>query len=107
MRLIDADAFVREMSDRIGEAIKWQVNAIADRNKEIEIRAEQAIITFCEASLTAKKMPTIEAEPIRHGKWIYTGFLEVKCNNCGNVFHELEDINYCPNCGAKMDGVET
>lgn len=47
----------------------------------------------------------VDAEPIRHGKWIYTGFMEVKCNNCGNVFHELEDINYCPNCGAKMDEV--
>lgn len=45
----------------------------------------------------------LKAEPVRHGKWIHNGFMEVKCNNCGNVFHELEDINYCPNCGAKMD----
>ena len=49
-----------------------------------------------------KEAPTIEAEPIRHGKWIHTGFMEVKCSDCGNVFHELEDTNYCPNCGAKM-----
>lgn len=47
--------------------------------------------------------PTIDAEPVRHGKWMHTGFMEVKCNNCLNVFHELEDTNYCPHCGYKMD----
>lgn len=47
--------------------------------------------------------PTIESEPVRHGMWIYTGFMEIKCNNCGYVFHELEDINYCPHCGTNMD----
>ena len=48
------------------------------------------------------------------GHWImtgdyYTGAYEcidyVECSCC----HEesLEEGNYCPNCGAKMDGVET
>lgn len=44
-----------------------------------------------------------EEETVRHGKWMHNGFMEVKCNNCGNVFHELEDTNYCPHCGYKMD----
>ena len=62
-RLIDADAFIKEINDRIEAAIKWGVNAIADGNAEIKTRAEQAVATFCEASLTAKKIPTIiEAE---------------------------------------------
>ena len=60
MRLIDADAFIAEMNERIEKAIKWGTNAIADRDTEIRLRAEQAVATFCEASLTAKKMPTIE-----------------------------------------------
>lgn len=45
----------------------------------------------------------LKAEPVRHGKWMHNGFMEVKCCNCGNVFHELEDTNYCPHCGYKMD----
>ena len=65
-RLIDADALIVEINDRIEAAIKWGVNAIADRNGEIKLRAEQAVATFCEASLTAKKLPTIiEAEEER------------------------------------------
>lgn len=58
-RLIDADALTKEINDRIEAAIKWGVNAIADRDDEIKTRAEQAVATFCEASLAAKKLPTI------------------------------------------------
>ena len=70
MRLIDADAFVKEINDRIEAAIKWGTNAIADRNEEMRTRAEQAVATFCEASLTAKNMPTIDAVPV------------VRCKDC-------------------------
>lgn len=66
-RLIDADALIDELNSRIEAAIKWGVNAIADRDAEIKLRAEQAVATFCEASLTVKKMPTISPKV---GKWI-------------------------------------
>lgn len=72
MRLIDADALIGEINKRIDAAIKWGVNAIADGDKEIKLRAEQAVATFCEASLTAKKLPTIDAVEVVH------------CQNCGN-----------------------
>ena len=49
-------------------------------------------------------MPTVDAEPVRHGKWIAqdtsrTKFMcsECKAKNYGG--HE----KYCPNCGAKME----
>ena len=41
---------------------------------------------------------TIEAEPVRHGRWVDG----IKCNCCGQV--DTTKPNYCPNCGAKMDG---
>jgi len=52
------------------------------------------------------KLPTVDAKPVRHGKWI-GGDLGY-CTACG---HEgcASDIwdgctgMYCPNCGAKMD----
>ena len=70
MRLIDADALIGEINKRIDAAIKWGVNAIADGDKEIKLRAEQAVATFCEASLTAKKLPAIDAVEV------------VRCKDC-------------------------
>ena len=46
----------------------------------------------------------IEYMPVRHGHWegkIY------KCSLCGKWIDPLQgdaDMNYCPNCGARMDG---
>lgn len=53
--------------------------------------------------------PTIEAEPVRHGRWIkkqekdtFAGYLySYKCSECGRIEKCKEP--YC-NCGAKMDG---
>ena len=52
------------------------------------------------------KMPTIDAEPKRHGRWIdngrYDGYTMYICSECGHA--ESIQYNYCPDCGAKMDG---
>ena len=54
--------------------------------------------------------PTIDAEPVRHGRWypgssIITGGVRLInfqcCSNCGA--ESTEYAKYCPNCGAKMD----
>lgn len=48
---------------------------------------------------------------VRHGRWIYkeaykdAGFGFYKCTECGEPFW-FNNMNYCPNCGAKMDEVE-
>ena len=59
---------------------------------------------------------TIEAEPVRHGRWVrlsygcyadgYPVYDEWECSECHFVCEgEGEpNLNYCPNCGAKMDG---
>lgn len=49
--------------------------------------------------------PTIEAEPVRHGKWEFAGDGIVGCTSCGETYHSRYVVprNYCPNCGARMD----
>jgi hypothetical protein len=53
---------------------------------------------------------TLEAELVIHGKWKHVSGMNSKCSECGRYFPVKEfesrpfDINYCPNCGAKMDG---
>jgi hypothetical protein len=51
-----------------------------------------------------KKQPTIDAEPVRHGKWIEYPIADGmnQCSECGVL--RFGESNYCPNCGARMDG---
>lgn len=55
------------------------------------------------------EMPTIEAEPIRHGHWIKEPDYDYQCSECG-AYVGGGDIpkvfRYCPNCGSRMCEVE-
>ena len=59
--------------------------------------------------------PAADVVPVVHGRWDdsgrYTfpsGNAAVRCTNCGCALTEseyhLNNWNYCPVCGAKMDG---
>lgn len=53
------------------------------------------------------EFPTIEAEPVRRGRWIETDSEEPCFYYCSECKTEADDeTRYCPNCGAKMDGGE-
>lgn len=52
------------------------------------------------------KFPTIEAEPIKHGKWVQRGTTNIySCSECKfeKVFYGVKLPNYCDICGARMD----
>lgn len=52
-------------------------------------------------------LPTIEAQPVRHGKWTDVNEYHIgTCSVCGNRWGSVDEMHYCPNCGAKMDEVE-
>ena len=51
--------------------------------------------------------PTVDAVEVVHGRWIELPSLiglpwKVQCDQCGCP--QDYKHNYCPNCGAKMDG---
>ena len=64
------------------------------------------------------EQPTIDAVPVRHGKWIIrdnpgTGWYRITCSVCDEDVTSNAPIigffpnakvpwDYCPNCGAKM-----
>lgn len=56
-----------------------------------------------------RKQPTVDAVPIRRGMWIDARDY-LKCPKCRAMvkrdftFFDIGDWNYCPNCGARMDG---
>ena len=59
----------------------------------------------------AENLPAADVAPVVHGRWIYKGEYAV-CTECGGrsgtQYDGVEPIplmtQFCPNCGAKMDG---
>lgn len=56
--------------------------------------------------------PSADVAPVRHGRWILEREPDGKpycfhCSVCDDDFHYIGIVtasDYCPNCGAKMDG---
>lgn len=46
--------------------------------------------------------PTVEAEPIKHGRWIEDEYGIPHCSECKAINNTVYRT-FCPNCGAKMD----
>ena len=56
----------------------------------------------------AENLPTVDAEPVRHGKWRNDGIMEI-CSECNMPTMQPHiarqpQFKICPYCGAKMDG---
>lgn len=83
MRLIDADVLYTEL---------------VKMNDFGELSAKKAI-------RIVSKAQTVDAVPVRHGKWIGKNIGDEHydyCSECRYIEWNAPN-NYCPNCGAKMD----
>ena len=68
-------------------------------------------LTAKKAIRVVEKAPTIEAEPVRHGKWVKADSQQYfrkhypyfTCSECGYRKDSQKKWDYCPNCGARMD----
>lgn len=50
--------------------------------------------------------PTVDAVPVVHGKWCFVDKNKVQCSVCLRIRNGKTQRmwEYCPNCGARMDG---
>ena len=113
MKYVDADA----LADRLENL------AYDDWNQGIRLTWADACTDL--ARIVRDDIPTVDAEPVRHGMWAKTsnaGQDIIFCSECGyelprvnsfdpqfDLFPKLKSIDktaYCPNCGCKMDEVE-
>ena len=100
-RYIDADKLIEEIKERIKAAIEWGKSA---ETEEIKIRAEQSIATFCEASLTAKKLSTADVRENVRANLVIAGYKIngstqwFECSVCGGSVDFTD--NFCKHCGA-------
>ena len=61
----------------------------------------------CEWLWTILCVPAADVAPVRHGCWVETIHKGYKCSLCNclsSLFDENLKSEYCPWCGAKMDG---
>lgn len=100
-RYIDADALLE----------RSQANSLC-----VGIRNGKRLLTACKNYLWlyVNDAPTADVEPVVHGRWLtweeqFPGEMPKKksrlgvfCSACHN--HADNMFDFCPNCGAKMDG---
>ena len=79
MRLIDADQFILALMDA----------ALSSAD-------EDTILDLVDS------ISTVDAVPVVHGHSVDVGGVYARCSQCDGVLPLC--ANYCPNCGAKMDG---
>lgn len=105
MRPIDADA----LKELVIETLERIAKMPAMNHEEMHVIA--ACRMLCEMIDDA---PAIDYAPVMHGEWNevegYDGDCHYQCSLCGEEW-TLNDgtpvennMNYCPRCGARMDG---
>ena len=62
----------------------------------------------CEWLWTILCVPAADVAPVKHGHWINENFY-THCSACGKMaiydkYGQEFESDYCPHCGAKMDG---
>lgn len=94
-----------------------------ERQKVIEMLENAALISdddgeysgYCTEDVDIESIPAADVAPVVHGKWFKSEYetispmgrtikcKKVTCSACGKS-NGRSKTNYCPNCGAKMDG---
>ena len=79
----------------------------------LEILADKCADTraFEQAIGVLRDVPTIEAEPVKHGRWVWRGGNLYECSECEAIvvaqdYIPIELHKFCRGCGAKMEGGE-
>ena len=93
MRLIDAEELLRRGLD-------YFVEEYQGTEEEFERTELKELVDDSQ---------TVDAVPVRHGKWIQRteyiddmGFTGCRCSEC-NYWKPMGVWHYCPNCGSRMD----
>lgn len=95
MRPIDADA------------LKENINNLTYENKNSYSQEGGNEVLHYFLPKIIDDEPTIEAEPVKHGRWKSASrWMVEQCSACGFEIGTVLAVkcNWCPNCGAKMDG---
>lgn len=112
MRLIDADALYDDVMERYCKDCEKRKGMKRGKWRVI-YEIGEAPCRACDVDdlkMELDEAPTIDAEPVRRGKWIWEEQV-YKCSVCshkayGNILECMDGTyKFCPACGAKLEGV--
>ena len=65
---------------------------------------EETVLRVAQSKIN--ELPPVEVAPVVHGHWKDIGMGHKKCSECGESYCDIHyaPMNYCPYCGALMDG---
>lgn len=100
-----AEYIEREAAYDMDTLYDWFISSVSENDNPVwtEEHLEELLNDFY---VIPKDTPTADVVPVRHGEWQEINGI-FRCSCCGYSFeHEgyQHFFNYCPNCGAKMDG---
>ena len=86
---------------------KATIKAIVDsRNRYYNSASNQYLVGRCDgldiAAGLLRVAPAADVAPVAHGHRVDDGGFYARCSQCDGVLPLC--ANYCPHCGAKMDG---
>lgn len=61
-----------------------------------------ALVSLADVRKAIALTPTEDLQEVKHGHWWDCGSLSCRCSVCG--CKNNRESNYCPICGARMDG---
>ena len=104
MRLIDADALLK----------RYTVNKDGQRIPEIDCDNFPVMVSIADVKKQIRNALTVAAAPEVHGRWVKGTSCDLYwnyCSICGgkilkNEYQQDYFSDYCPFCGARMDGGE-
>lgn len=113
-RYIDADEFLENESEAYMRAQVSLAKEHADKTIDPTRYVNEAVHKKIQMLINATE--SADVVEVRHGSWLRVGqsfidpnkFLCFECSICGCTLdnHIKVEQNYCPNCGARMDGEE-
>lgn len=86
-----------------------------------KVEVTNKLVTMTDAKRVIAEMPAADVAPVVHGEWEAVDWREYDANSCEVICYPKDGIacthcryvfkkdalwkkNFCPNCGAKMDG---
>ena len=107
-RYIDAEPLEKYYQDRFNQLFNKSQTQVAENGWVFDEYIQMGAIIAKEFLDKEQEQPTADVVEVKHGEWKKHGY-KWECSICRMRINldgtpVQNGLNYCPNCGAKMEG---